>query len=69
LMLRDDIVDAVAKGKFHIFPVATIDQGIEILTGVKAGCRDGSGKFELGSIFARADDRLRLMARTLSDYE
>ncbi len=69
LMLRDDIVDAVAKGKFHIFSVATIDEGIEILTGVKAGCRDGGGKFELGSIFARADDRLRLMARTLSDYE
>ena len=69
LMLRDDIVDAVGKGKFHIYPVATIDQGIEILTGVKAGCRDGGGKFEIGSIFARADERLRLMARTLSDYE
>jgi lon-related putative ATP-dependent protease len=69
LMLREDVVEAVAKGKFHIFPVATIDEGIEILTGVKAGSRDGGGKFELGSIFARADDRLRLMARTLSDYE
>ncbi|MGC1106713.1 MAG: ATP-binding protein [Candidatus Acidiferrales bacterium] len=69
LMLRGDVVEAVAKGKFHIFPVATIDQGVEILTGVKAGGRDGGGKFELGSIFARADDRLRLMAKTLSDYE
>lgn len=69
LMLRDDIVDAVAKGKFHVFPVTTIDQGIEILTGVKAGSRNDAGKFELGSIFARADDRLRLMARTLADYE
>lgn len=69
LMLRDDIIETVAKGKFHIFPVTTIDQGIEILTGIKAGCRDGSGKFELGSVFARADERLRLMARTLADYE
>ncbi|MGB6876924.1 MAG: Lon-insertion domain-containing protein, partial [Candidatus Acidiferrales bacterium] len=69
LMLRHDVVEAVAKGKFHIYPVTTIDQGVEILTGVKAGCRDGGGKFELGSIFARADDRLRLMAKTLADYE
>ncbi|HYB62137.1 MAG TPA: AAA family ATPase [Methylomirabilota bacterium] len=39
LMLRDDVIDAVIAGKFHIYPVATVEQGIAILTGVKAGAR------------------------------
>ena len=34
LMLRDDVIEAVAKGQFHLYPVATVEQGIEILTGV-----------------------------------
>src|ERR1700681_4855556 len=45
LMLREDILDAVAAGKFHIWPVATVEQGIEILTGRTAGTRDDKGKF------------------------
>ena len=36
LMLREDVIDAVSQGKFHIYPVSTIEQGIEILTGVAA---------------------------------
>ena len=50
LMLRQEIVDAAAAGKFHIHAVETIDKGIEILTGVPAGSRDESGKFPDGSI-------------------
>lgn len=69
LMLRDEVIDAVAKGKFHIYPVATIEQGIEILTGVHAGKRSKSGKFEPGSVFAAADSRLRAMADTLRRFE
>jgi len=69
LMLRSDVIEAVAQGKFHIFPVSTIDEGIQILTGSKAGNRNGSGKFDEDSIFARADERLRQMAKTLADYE
>lgn len=69
LMLRNDVIEAVAQGKFHIFPVRTIDEGIEILTGQKAGSRNGAGRFEENGIFARADERLRQMAKTLSDYE
>ena len=37
LMLREDILDAVAAGKFHVWPVAKIEEGIEILTGMTAG--------------------------------
>jgi lon-related putative ATP-dependent protease len=69
LMLRDEVIGAVAKGKFHIYPVATIEQGIEILTGVHAGKRSKSGKFEPGSVFATVDARLRTMADTLRRFE
>ncbi|HVB55904.1 MAG TPA: AAA family ATPase [Candidatus Acidoferrales bacterium] len=69
LMLRDEVIEAVAKGLFHIYPVATIAQGIEILTGVKAGQRNAAGKFEAGTAFARADARLSQMALTLHKFE
>ncbi len=69
LMLRDEVIDAVAKKKFHIYPVATIEQGIEILTGVRAGKRGKTGKFEPASVFAAVDLRLREMAETLRRFE
>jgi ATP-dependent Lon protease len=69
LMLRDEVIAAVEKGIFHIYPVATIEQGIEILTGVGAGKRSPSGKFEPGSVFAKADARLSNMATTLRRFE
>ncbi|HXY79198.1 MAG TPA: S16 family serine protease, partial [Candidatus Bathyarchaeia archaeon] len=69
LMLRDDVIAAVEKGLFKIYPVSTIEQGIEILTGVCAGKRDDTGKFEAGSVFAKADVRLGDMASTLSKFE
>jgi lon-related putative ATP-dependent protease len=58
LMLRHDVVDAVAAGKFHVYPVETIDQGIEILTGVPAGQRDAVGQFPGGTINHRVERRL-----------
>jgi len=69
LMLRAEIIDAVANGKFHIYPVSTIPEGLEILTGTCAGSRDAEGKFPEGTLFARADTRLRQMAETLREFE
>jgi predicted ATP-dependent protease len=69
LMLREDILDAVAAGKFHIWPVAKIEQGIEILTGHAAGQKKSDGKFEEGTVFALMDERMRQMARTLKEFE
>jgi predicted ATP-dependent protease len=69
LMLRDEVIEAVANQRFHIYPVSSIEQGIEILTGVRAGKRDSSGKFEPGSIFAKVDDRLRNMATTMHKFD
>ena len=69
LMLREDVLDAVAAGKFHIWPVAKVEQGIEILTGSTAGHRNGDGSFEAGTVFALVNDRLKEMARTLKEFE
>jgi len=69
LMLREDILDAVVAGKFHIWPVERVEQGIEILTGRAAGRRDGHGRFEEGTVFGLVDERLRAMAHTMKDYQ
>jgi ATP-dependent Lon protease len=58
LMLRHDVVEAVREGKFHIYAVRTIDEGIELLTGKPAGKRLKSGKFTPGSINALVDRKL-----------
>ncbi len=58
LMLRQDVVEAARNGKFHIYAVRTIDEGIEILTGFPAGQRDASGRFPEGSVNARVEARL-----------
>jgi predicted ATP-dependent protease len=68
LMLREDVVDAVRRGRFHIYAVKTIGEGIEILTGVKAGVRDGNGRFEPDSVNERVDRRLAEMAKAITRF-
>jgi ATP-dependent Lon protease len=68
LMLRDEVIGAVAKGQFHIYPVGTVEQGIEILTGVSAGKHASNGKFTLGGVFAKVDARLHDMAQTMRKF-
>jgi lon-related putative ATP-dependent protease len=63
LMLRHDIIEAVERGDFAIYPVETIDQGIEILTGRPAGERDADGKFPADSVNGRVETRLHDLAR------
>lgn len=65
LMLREDVVAAVAEGKFHIYAVSTIDQGIEILTGIAAGERDQNGHYPAGTINGLVEGRLRTLADKL----
>src|ERR1700680_1120034 len=69
LMLRDDVISAVASGRFQVLPIARIEEGIEILTGVKAGERDSSGPYPAGSVFGRVDRRLHEMATTLKSFD
>jgi lon-related putative ATP-dependent protease len=50
LMLKDEVIDAVKKGMFHVWAVKTIDEGIEILTGVPAGSKDKKGNYPAGTV-------------------
>jgi len=62
LMLRKDVISAVREGKFHIYPVKTIDQGIEILTGMAAGERKEDGSYEPDTVNHLVDKKLREFA-------
>ena len=68
LMLREEVVEAVRQGRFHVYSASTIDEGIEILTGVKAGALQPDGSFEEGSVNQRVSQRLKDMAHNLRDF-
>ncbi|GAB4355910.1 MAG: ATP-binding protein [Kiloniellaceae bacterium] len=68
LMLRQDVVEAVAAGQFHIYAVETIDEGIELLTGTPAGSRGADGRFPEGTVNRRVEDRLIAFAEARRRY-
>ncbi len=68
LMLRKDVVEAAAAGKFHIYPVRTIDQGAEILTGVPAGERSREGAYPAGTINFLVDQKLLEVAQKMKAF-
>ena len=68
LMLKEEVVDAVKAGQFHIYSVKTIDEGIEVLTGTKAGERRKDGTFEDGTVNYRVDKQLNGMAEKLKEF-
>lgn len=68
LMLREDVVKAVQEGRFHIYQAKTIDEGIEILTGVPAGERQADGSYPDGTINYLVDKRLRELVEGMKRY-
>ena len=62
LMLRTDVVDAVANNMFNVYPISTIDEGIEILTGISAGTVNENGEYPPDSINGRVQARLTRLA-------
>ena len=62
LMLREDVVRACAEGRFAVYPVASVDEGIALLTGLEAGERQADGAFPARSVNRRVEDRLRAFA-------
>jgi predicted ATP-dependent protease len=58
LMLNKEVIDAVASGLFHIYPVLNVEEGIEILTGFPAGRANADGFFPEGTVYHRVQKRL-----------
>jgi lon-related putative ATP-dependent protease len=69
LMLKSEVIDAVKARRFHIYPVETIEEGIEILTGVPAGKQLEDDSFEKNSVYERVDRRLREMAERARRFQ
>ena len=68
LMLRPDVVESVSKGQFHIYPIKSVDEGIEILTGVESGAAREDGAFEEGTIHDLVDKELQRLAASGKAY-
>jgi len=68
LMLSEEVVEAVKKGRFHIYPIGTIDDGIEILTGVKAGALKNDGNYEADTVHFKVNKRLAEMANEITKF-
>jgi lon-related putative ATP-dependent protease len=68
LMLRGDVVEAAAAGRFRIFPIARIEEGIELLTGTPAGAPGADGKFPTNSVFGRVEARLAQLAESARSF-
>lgn len=66
-MLRDDVVEAVSHGKFHVYAVTTIGEGIEILTGVPAGLKT-NGAYPEGTVNYLVETRLKDYAEGLKKF-
>ena len=68
LTLSNEVIDAVKENKFHIYPVSTVDEGIEILTGVEAGKLDENGKYPVGSINYLVSEKLKKYAQNSAKF-
>ncbi len=68
LMLREDVVRAVRRKRFTIYAIDTVEEGIEILTGVPAGALDRTGRYGTGTVFSRVDERLDEIARAMKEF-
>lgn len=62
LMLKDDVVEAVQRGEFRIYPASTVEEAMELLTGLPTGEKGEDGRFPEGSLYRLVDDRLRQLA-------
>ena len=68
LMLRADVVEAAAAGRFHVFAVDSVDRAVELMTGMPAGERDASGRYPPASFSGRVEARLIAFADRLREF-
>jgi ATP-dependent Lon protease len=68
LMLKPEVVETVKVGKFHVYPIKTIDEGIEILTGVSAGQKQEDGKYPKDTVNYLANLKLQELATGMKEF-
>jgi predicted ATP-dependent protease len=68
LMLRQDVQDAVARGRFHLWAIGHVDEGLEILTGMPAGRPRSDGRYARTTVNGQVQQRLERMAEDLRDF-
>jgi lon-related putative ATP-dependent protease len=68
LMLKQDVIEAVKQGRFHVWPISTVEEGIEILTGQEAGVLQPDGTYSEGSVFQKVDQRLVEIAEIVRKF-
>ncbi len=68
LMLKEEIVEAIREGKFHVWAISRVEEGIEILTGKPAGERRPDGTYPEGTVFYLVDQKLRELAERARDF-
>jgi predicted ATP-dependent protease len=68
LVLREDVVEAVRHGRFHIWAVATVDQAMEVLSGLPSGEREADGHFPSGTLNYVVDKRLTELAQRMRGF-
>jgi lon-related putative ATP-dependent protease len=69
LMLREDVVEAVSAGRFHVYPIASVDEAVALLTGTAAGERGADGAFPVDTANFRVERRLRELAETRRQFD
>ncbi len=68
IILKRELQEAVSAGSFHIYAIETIDEGLEILTGMEAGLRGSDGHYPSGSLNALVEERLKAMAYLVKEF-
>jgi predicted ATP-dependent protease len=69
LVLRSDVAASIAEGKFHLYAVRSVAEGVDVLTGIPCGERDSSGRFPASSVFGRVERRIIEIAERLREAE
>ena len=69
LMLKEEIIEAGKNGNFRIYPVSTISEGIEVLTGLPAGERGPDGRYPEGSVFYLVDRKLKEIGEKIREFQ
>jgi lon-related putative ATP-dependent protease len=68
LMLKQDVVESVGQGQFHVWPITTVEEGVPILMGAQAGTLGPDGTYEEGTLFRKVDDRFREIAEIVKAF-